>query len=119
MLFRSKEILDEARMIATGDYKISSSGRKVRRLIKIGDDDYNRADDIDKDGDVDADDEKRKKMTRESAEQVDEKRGLWDNIHAKRERIKNGSGEHMRKPGSKGAPTKQAFIQSAKTAKKK
>ena len=37
--------------------------------------------------------------------QIDEKRGLWDNIHAKRERIKNGSGEHMRKPGSKGAPT--------------
>jgi len=35
--------------------------------------------------------------------------GLWDNIHAKRERIKNGSGEHMRKPGSKGAPTKQNF----------
>jgi hypothetical protein len=34
-----------------------------------------------------------------------EKRGLWDNIHAKRERIKHGSGEHMRKPGSKGAPT--------------
>ena len=33
--------------------------------------------------------------------------GLWDNIHAKRQRIKNGSGEHMRKPGSKGAPTKQ------------
>ena len=31
--------------------------------------------------------------------------GLWDNIHAKQERIKNGSGEHMRKPGSKGAPT--------------
>jgi len=36
---------------------------------------------------------------------ITEKRGLWDNIHAKRERIKNGSGEHMRKPGSKGAPT--------------
>jgi len=34
-----------------------------------------------------------------------EKRGLWDNIHAKRERIKHGSGEHMRKPGSKGAPS--------------
>lgn len=33
------------------------------------------------------------------------KRGLWDNIHAKRERIKNGSGERMRKPGEKGAPT--------------
>lgn len=35
---------------------------------------------------------------------LDEKRGLWDNIHAKQERIKHGSGEHMRKPGSKGAP---------------
>jgi len=41
-----------------------------------------------------------------------EKRGLWDNIHAKRERIKHGSGEHMRKPGSKGAPSKQDFIDS-------
>ena len=38
-----------------------------------------------------------------------EKRGLWDNIHAKRERIKNGSGERMRKPGSKGAPTAAAL----------
>lgn len=35
-----------------------------------------------------------------------EKRGLWANIHAKRERIKRGSGEKMRKPGSEGAPTK-------------
>ena len=41
-----------------------------------------------------------------------EKRGLWDNIHAKRERIKHGSGEHMRKPGSKGAPTKDALKKS-------
>jgi hypothetical protein len=40
---------------------------------------------------------------------LEEKRGLWDNIHAKQERIKNGSGEKMRKPGSKGAPTKAAF----------
>jgi hypothetical protein len=36
-------------------------------------------------------------------------RGLWDNIHAKQERIKNGSGEKMRKPGSKGAPTAAAL----------
>ena len=43
--------------------------------------------------------------------------GLYANIHAKQERIKNGSKEKMRKPGSKGAPTKQAFINSAKTAK--
>jgi len=42
-------------------------------------------------------------------------RGLWDNIHAKRERIKAGSGERMRKPGSKGAPTAQALKQSAES----
>ncbi len=37
-------------------------------------------------------------------------KGLWDNIHAKRKRIANGSGEKMRRPGSEGAPTKQNFI---------
>jgi hypothetical protein len=47
------------------------------------------------------------------------KPGLYSNIHAKRARIAAGSGEKMRKPGTKGAPTKQAFIKSAKTAKKK
>lgn len=46
------------------------------------------------------------------------KSGLYANIHAKRERIKEGSGEKMRKPGSKGAPTDKAFKESAKTAKK-
>jgi len=46
------------------------------------------------------------------------KPGLYANIAAKRERIKEGSGEKMRKPGTPGAPTKQAFTQSAKTAKK-
>ena len=45
--------------------------------------------------------------------------GLYANIHKKQARIAAGSGEHMRKPGSKGAPTKDAFVQSAKTAKKK
>jgi hypothetical protein len=40
---------------------------------------------------------------------LDEGKGLWANIHAKRERIKSGSGERMRKPGSKGAPTKEAI----------
>lgn len=43
--------------------------------------------------------------------------GLYANIHAKRERIAEGSGEKMRKPGSEGAPTEEAFKQSAKTAK--
>ena len=44
--------------------------------------------------------------------------GLYENIHKKQERIKAGSGEKMRKPGAKGAPTKADFIKSAKTAKK-
>jgi len=42
------------------------------------------------------------------------KQGLYANIHAKRKRIKEGSGEKMRKPGSKGAPTSKAFKQAAK-----
>jgi len=46
------------------------------------------------------------------------KRGLYSNIQAKRARIAAGSGEKMRKPGSKGAPTAAAFKASAKTAKK-
>lgn len=46
------------------------------------------------------------------------KNGLYANINAKRERIKAGSGEKMRKPGTKGAPTAKAFRESAKTAKK-
>jgi hypothetical protein len=46
------------------------------------------------------------------------KPGLYAAIHAKRERIKAGSGERMRKPGTLGAPTAKAFKQSAKTAKK-
>ena len=45
--------------------------------------------------------------------------GLYANINAKRDRIKAGSGEKMKKPGSKGAPTAKAFRESAKTAKKK
>jgi hypothetical protein len=43
--------------------------------------------------------------------------GLYANINAKRKRIKAGSGEKMRKPGTKGAPTKADFIKSARTAK--
>ena len=46
------------------------------------------------------------------------KPGLYANIHAKRKRIAKGSGEKMRKPGSKGAPTAANFRRSAKTAKK-
>ena len=46
-------------------------------------------------------------------------KGLYANIHAKRKRIKEGSGEKMRKVGSKGVPTSKNFKQAAKTAKKR
>lgn len=45
--------------------------------------------------------------------------GLYENIHRKQQRIAEGSGEKMRRAGSKGAPTADAFKQSAKTVKKK
>ena len=47
------------------------------------------------------------------------KRGLYANIQAKRKRIAAGSGEKMRKPGAKGAPTAKNFKDAAKTAKKR
>lgn len=47
------------------------------------------------------------------------KTGLYSNIHAKRRRIASGSGERMRTPGTKGAPTAKAFRQAARTARKK
>jgi len=47
------------------------------------------------------------------------KGGLYENINAKRKRIAEGSGEKMRKVGTKGAPTKSDFVKSAKTARKK
>ena len=47
------------------------------------------------------------------------KQGLYANIAAKRKRIAAGSGEKMRKPGTKGAPTAKDFRDAAKTAKKK
>jgi hypothetical protein len=45
------------------------------------------------------------------------KDGLYANINAKRKRIAAGSGEKMRKPGTKGAPTAKSFKAAAKTAK--
>ena len=47
------------------------------------------------------------------------KTGLYANIHAKRKRIAAGSGEKMRKPGTKGATTAKDFKDAAKTAKKR
>lgn len=73
--------------------------------------------DIDNDGDSDSSDEylhKRRQAVSKAIgkikeEMAEERKGLWDNIHAKRKRIAAGSGEKMRKPGSKGAPTNADF----------
>ncbi len=75
--------------------------------------------DIDNDGDVDSSDKylhkKRKAISKaiKNEETIEEKKGLYANIHAKRER-----GEKMRSKGDKGAPTDKAFKDSEKTAKK-
>ena len=53
-------------------------------------------------------------MDQREEEVAEGEQGLWANIHAKRKRIKSGSGERMRKPGSKGAPTAQNFRDAAK-----
>ncbi|MGA0925927.1 MAG: hypothetical protein ACO3RW_01850 [Burkholderiaceae bacterium] len=59
------------------------------------------------------------KKVHHQKEKVMAKRGLYSNIAAKRKRIAAGSGEKMRKPGTKGAPTAAAFKAAAKTAKKR
>ena len=57
-------------------------------------------------------------LEQDGSVEMKEKPGLYANIRAKRERIAEGSGERMRKTGSRGAPTAAAFVQSAKTVKK-
>jgi hypothetical protein len=58
------------------------------------------------------------RLAKEEVEQIEEaKPGLYANINAKRKRIEAGSGERMRKPGSKGAPSSSDFKDAAKTAK--
>ena len=63
---------------------------------------------------------KQKKLQlQKQSSSVAEGKGLWDNIHAKRNRIKAGSGEKMRKPGSEGAPSKQDFVDASEAMEKK
>jgi len=61
----------------------------------------------------------RASMPKQVTEVPMKKPGLYANIHAKRKRIAAGSGEKMRKPGTKGAPTAKSFRKSSQTAKKK
>lgn len=60
-----------------------------------------------------------KRRSNDGSADMATKPGLYANINAKRARIAAGSGEKMRKPGAKGAPTAKDFKESAKTAKKR
>ena len=60
----------------------------------------------------------RKQGEKSEAAETEAKRGLWENIHRKRQRIKDGSGEKMRKKGDKGAPTEKQIKQAQKKTKK-
>ena len=53
-------------------------------------------------------------LTQENGQMA--KQGLYSNINAKKKRIASGSGEKMRKPGAKGAPSAKDFKDSAKTS---
>ena len=82
-----------------------------------------KARDINKNGTIDGFEKARAKgMAKGMGARFEAKQGgrpgLYANIHAKRKRIAGGSGETMRKVGTKGAPTKANFVRSAKTAKK-
>lgn len=57
--------------------------------------------------------------TKKGDNKMNKPKGLYANIYAKRKRIEAGSGEIMREPGSKGAPTEQAFRESKKTVRKR
>ena len=74
----------------------------------------------DKEEDKDKDDKKEKKESKSKEELEKEYASLWKNIHKKRERIKKGSGEKMRKKGEKGAPTPEQLKKAkSKSSKKK
>jgi hypothetical protein len=74
----------------------------------------------DKEDDKDKDDKKEKKESKSKEELEKEYASLWKNIHEKRERIKRGSGEKMRKKGEKGAPTPEQLKKAkSKSPKKK
>ena len=64
------------------------------------------------------DNNKKSKLNESEHKSMAKKKGLYENINAKRDRIENGSGEKMREKGDKGAPTEQDFKDAAKTAKK-
>lgn len=55
---------------------------------------------------------------KKNGDNMKDKEGLYANIHKKRERVKAGSKERMRKPGSKGAPSKSDFEKAKETVKK-
>jgi hypothetical protein len=100
----------------TGDPAGVKEGAKVDRMVKHVKSSEKKLGHSDKEAEniAWATANKRGMLNNKNKKVDEESEGLWANIHAKRERIKHGSGEHMRKPGSKGAPTADALRKSAK-----
>jgi len=89
--------------------------QELRRAFQQKQEEKNKTKNIGTDG-IDYTEKYKKQFAQNSNKKMKEG-GLYANIAAKRNRIAKGSGERMRKPGAKGAPTADAFKQSAKTAK--
>ena len=104
--------------VAEGSDDIASAKERLAQLEKQFDSSYEYSDDHSvwkKHNAIRQEMDRLKKIIGQGKHSVEEEsKGLWANIHAKRERIKHGSGERMRKPGSKGAPTADALRKSAK-----
>ena len=100
----------------TGDPSSVKEGAKVDRMVKHVKSSEKKLGHGDKEAEniAWATANKRGMLNNKNKKVDEESEGLWANIHAKQKRIKNGSGEHMRKPGSKGAPTADALRKSAK-----
>lgn len=89
------------------DFKLLRSKKKVEEEKKEDDKKETSKEKEPEEHGVEAEREMASKGKKMYEENLKEKRGLWDNIHAKRKRIAAGSGEKMRKPGSEGAPTEK------------
>jgi hypothetical protein len=104
--------------VAEGADDITQAKERLAYLEQIFDTSYEYSDDHSvwkKHNAIRQEMDRLKKIIGQGKHSVEEEsNGLWANIHAKRERIKHGSGERMRKPGSKGAPTADALRKSAK-----
>ena len=116
-LFSSKKMKEGGSITDHWDIMDDEKKQELRRAFKQKQKEKTETPKTGK-GAIDLTEKYRKEFAQNSSKKMKEG-GLYANINAKRDRIAEGSGERMRKPGAKGAPTADAFKQSAKTAKMK